>query len=357
MKYLTPCHSILPLILLTLVGSSGCDIGRHGEVVFPPGGLGLDSTGRQERSFVLDTLIFIRAVGGSSDRDTTLINPYIMASDGEQIYFVETDSRILAYDTLGQLRWIQGREGGGPGEFRNPRDLKVAPDGRLWVVDPASGRVTVLARADGKVLAMLPMKVAYSPVITPLRSGFALYPTDMGSDILYFDSAGEPLGSDSIPWPAFRQLEYLSRQYRTAVDRRSGRWAMGFIYGNGWFAFDSTKPASGRRYYVEPTPFPPVVKERRGDKEITSLVRTTGAALDIQLVGDTVFVLFDGVAPHRRQKVDMYSWETGKYFGSFLLPEPADNIGVCGNLLAVFATNPVPKLAFYRREKKPARQS
>jgi hypothetical protein len=342
-------------MLLTLAATSGCASDRHGEVVFPPGGLGLDSTGRQERSLVPDTLLLVRAVGGNSDRDTTLINPYIMAGDADQIYFVETDDRILAFDTLGQLRWIRGRQGGGPGEFRNPRDLKVGQDGRLWVVDPSSGRITILARADGKVLTMLPMKVAYSPAITPLPSGFALYPTDMGSDIFYFDSMGEPGGNDSIPWPGFRQLEYLSRQYRTAVDRSSGRWVMAFIYGNGWFAFDSTRPVGGRRYYVEPTPFPPVVKERRGDKEITSLVRSTGAALDVQLLGDTVFVLFDGFAPNRRQKVDMYSWETGKYYGSFLLPEPADNIAVSRSLIAVFASNPVPKLAFYRRQKKPAR--
>jgi hypothetical protein len=349
----------LRLVLPTLAfafGASACGPGERGEVIFPPGGLALDSAGRRERVLTHDTLSLVRAVGGASERDTTLINPYIMASDGDQVYFVEMDNRIVCFDTLGSRRWTQGKEGGGPGEYRNPRDLKVAPDGRLWVIDPASGRITILARESGKVLSMIPMKVAYSPVITPIRSGFALYPPDMGTDIHYFTPRGDTLGSGSVPWEGFRQIEYLSRQFKTAVDRRTGRWAMGFIYGNGWFAFDTAGRGSERHYYVEPTAFPPVIKQRRENKEITSLVRTPGAALDIQLAGDTVFVLFDGREPDRRRKVDMYGWGSGKYYGSFLLPEPADNIGITGDLLAVFATNPVPKLAFYRRLKKPDRQ-
>ena len=347
-----PRTALFPLLGLML--ASACGLGERGEVIFPPGGLALDSTGRLERVLTRDTLTLVRTVGGASERDTTLINPYIMAIDGDQVYLVDTDNRILCFDTLGRFRWTQGREGGGPREYRNPRDLKVAPDGRLWVVDPSSGRITVLAREKGKVLAMIPMKVAYSPVITPTRTGFVLYPPDMGTDIHYFSARGDTLGTALVPWSGFRQIEFLSRQFRTAVDRRTGQWVMGFIYGNGWFTFDTAGHGSERRYYIEPTAFPPVIRQQRGNAIQTSLVRTHGAALDIQLVGDTVFVLFDGADPNRRRKVDMYAWTTGRYYGSFLLPEPADNIGVSGNLVAVYSSNPVPKLAFYRRETRPA---
>lgn len=340
-----------PLPLLALVA---CLSGEHGTVIFPPGGLTIDSTGRQERIWSSDTLIRLRQVGGASDGDTTFLNPYLVTADADQIYLFDTDNRVLCYDTLGRRRWTQGQAGGGPGEYRNPRDLKVAPDGRLWLVDPESGRVTVLGRENGAVIAMLPMKIAYSPMITPLRSGFALYPPDLATDIHYFSPAGEPLGTDSLPWAGYHQLEPLARQIRTAVDRGTGRWALGFIYGNGWFAFDTTGKASDRHYYVEPSGFPAVERTVRGNTIQTSLIRSPGAALDMHLTGDTLFVLFDGREPYRRRKLDMYSVETGAYYGSILLPEPADNIGVSGNLLSVFATNPVPHLTFYRRQRRPA---
>lgn len=344
-----------PLLLLLATGlGAACGLGDRGTVIFPPGGLALDSTGRQERVLVRDTLLRLRSVGGRSDQDTTFINPYIMTGDGNRLYLVETDNRILCLDTLGAVRWTQGKEGGGPGEYRNPRDLKVGPDGRLWVLDPASGRITTLDRGTGKVTAMIRMRLAYSPMIVPLRDRFALFSPDPPADISWFTATGDTLRADSLPWSGYHEIEPLSRQFRTALDPRTGRWVFAFIYGNGWFAFDSTGKGSERRYYVEPTRFPPVLRQVRGDAVATSLIRVPGSALDVQLAGDTVFVLFDGQAPDRRQKVDMYSWESGKYFGSFLLPEPADNIAVSGSLLSVYASNPVPKLTFYRRQAKPA---
>jgi hypothetical protein len=344
-----PGRSIGLLILLT-----GCIAGERSEVVFPPGGMALDSTGSVQRTWVGDSLWQIRSIGGTSDQDTTLINPYLMTSDEGQIYLFETDNRLLCFDSTGALRWTQGGEGGGPGEYRNPRDLKVGPGGEVWLVDPASGRVTLVNRETGKVQTMLRMPLTYSPMITPTPAGFILYPPDQPGDLHYFSRTGDPLRIDSIPWSGFHQLESLSRQFRTAVDRKTGRWVLGFIYGNGWFAFDSAGHASERRYYVEPTRFPAVIKEHRErGTVVTSLVRNPASALDIQLVGDTVFVLFDGQEPARRRKVDMYSWETGKYFGSLMLPDPADYISIAGASFRVFSSHPVPKLAYYERRANP----
>ncbi len=338
---------LIPFLLM------GCGSSERGEVVFPPGGLAIDSTGRQARSFTHDSLVLLRTVGGASDEDTTLVNPYLMASDADQVYLFEMDNRILCYDTLGKLRWVQGKEGSGPGEYRGPRDLKIGADGRLWVVDPPSGRITILNRTTGKVDTMMALGVGHTEAITPLRHRFAVYPPDGNPDIQYFTPTGISLEADSFPWSGYRQLDFLSRQFRTAVDRVTGHSVVGFTYGNGWFAFDTSGGAGPRRYYVEPTGFPPVIRQREGDKIKTSLVRTPGAAIDLQMRSDTVFVLFDGKDPGRHRKVDMYAWEGGAYYGSFLLPEGADNIGVTGSLVIAFATNPVPRLSYYRRLAAP----
>lgn len=333
---------------------SACLAGERSEVILPPDGLALDSTGSQERIYLPDSLHLIHSVGGTSDRDTTLIDPYLMASDEERVYLFEAENRIVAFDTSGALRWMQGEAGGGPGEYRNPRDLKLGPDGRLWLVDPDAGRLTVVDPGKGRVHAMLRMKIAYSPAIVPLPNGFALFPEYDPRDIVYFSEQGDTTGSGTIPWGALRQVEALSRQFRTAVDPKTGRWVLGLISGNGWFAFDGTGPGSARRFYVEPTRFPPVVRTyyERGSVG-TQLVRTPASALDIQLKGDTVFILFDGQEPDRRRKVDLYSWESGKYLGSLRLPVPADNISVTGRYLGVYSSRPVPKLSFYLRTRPP----
>jgi hypothetical protein len=336
--------------LLALLASSACSDGKKGEVIFPPEGLVLDSTGSQPRTYLPDSLVLTRTVGGASDQDTTLINPYLMTSDEHRVYLFETDNRVLCYDSAGTLLWVQGQNGDGPGEYRNPRDLKVGVDGRVWLVDPYTARVTRLNPETGKVESMIRMRLGQVEAVVPGQGRFMLYAVELPAELRYFTDKGDSLTSDSVPWIGFHQLEMLARQSRTAVDPRTGRWVLGFIYGNGWFAFDSTGRGSERRFYVEPTRFPAVIREYPAPGTIsTSLVRSPGSALDMQLVGDTLFVLFDGQEPDRRRKVDLYSWESGKYLGSLRLPEPADMIAFYGASVRVFSTNPIPKLAYYRR--------
>jgi hypothetical protein len=188
--------------------------------------------------------------------------------------------------------------------------------------------------------------------MVPLKGGgLVLFPSDDTRDIAYLSAAGAAAGTDSFPWSGFRKLEYLARGIRTAVDRVTGRWAAGFIYGNGWFTFDSS-PGSGssRRFYIEPTRFPPVIKEYDAHGGVgTGLVRTPGSALDLALRADTLFVLFDGQEPDRRRKLDLYGWKSGTYLGSIRLPDPADLIGVAGHFVAVYTSQPVPTLTIYRR--------
>lgn len=346
-----PSHSTrtFPLVLCLALGCLAK--GEQSRVVFPPGGMSIDSTGSQPRHFSRDSLRLVRTVGGASDQDTTLIDPYLMASDEGGVFLFESDGRVLRYDTAGTRRWVQGRSGGGPGEYRNPRDMKVGPGNGVWLVDPDQGRVTVLDPIDGAVRSMIPMRVPYSSTITPVNGGFALFPNDLPHDIYYFNTAGDTTAADSIPWSGVRQIEWISRGVRSAVDPATGRWVLAFIYGNGWFAFDTARHGTPRRFYVEPTRFPPVVKDFYPDGAIgTKLVRTPASALDLELRGDTLFVLFGGTAPDQRKTIDLYSYQTGNYLESWRLPEPAEEIGLCGNYLAVYTSRPVPKLSFFRRK-------
>lgn len=350
MKLLVP-HHLMSLGALLFLGCLPRT--ERSRVVFPPEGMALDSSGSQPRYFDGDSLRLVTSVGGSSDQDTTLIDPYLMASDSGGVFLFETDGRVLRYDTTGGRLWVQGHKGGGPGEYRNPRDMKFGPDHGIWLVDPDQGRVTVLDPAEGRVRAMIPMQVPYSNTITPLRTGFVLYPSFLPNDIYYFGAQGDTIVSDTIQWSG-RSLEWMARQIRSAVDPQSSQWVIGFIYGNGWFAYDTMRQGTTRRYYVEPTRFPPVIKENFPDGAIgTKLVRTPPSALDLELRGDTVFVLFGGGGADERKKIDLYSFKTGNYLKSFLLPWQAEEIGLCGKYLAVYTSRPVPKLSFFLRQKRP----
>ena len=51
------------------------------------------------------------------------------------LYFLNSPHRVVAVDPAGNLLRQFGRTGGGPGEFGNPRQLDVLPDGRIAVTD------------------------------------------------------------------------------------------------------------------------------------------------------------------------------------------------------------------------------
>jgi hypothetical protein len=337
------------MLLLLTVAACGRDSAR---VVLPPDGITLDSTGAVKRHFRPDSLVRLGYLGGESERDTALLDPYIIAASGDRVYVVEGDQLVQAYDTLARRLWSTGRVGSGPGEFRNIRDVKVAGDGQIWVHDPANGRITRLD-SNGAVAGFISVQaVGHSENMIPGPDRTTiLLPPYADADILTIDSTGTVIDRDTVPWEGFHQLEHLSRQFETASDPATGRWAMGFIFGNGWLAFEGQR-GSARRYYVEPTSFPAVVKEvSNGGATVSSrLMRGDVSGAGIALQADTVFILFGGKELFR-QKIDMYSWTSGNYLGTIALPEPVDNIAVSGPYLYTLASVPIPKLVIYRRQR------
>lgn len=97
---------------------------------------------------------FLRRLGGPKD----FFRPSGIAAspDGERVYVVDTggvartEHRIRVYAArTGAHLFDIGRRGTADGEFNLPRDVTMAPDGRLYVVDSGNFRVQVLDR-DGK---------------------------------------------------------------------------------------------------------------------------------------------------------------------------------------------------------------
>jgi hypothetical protein len=339
--------------VVLLVAVAACGPRDSSQVILPPGGVALDSTGSVPRHFLGDTLIMLGHLGGGSDQDTALLDPYLIEANRDHFYIVEGDQRVQAYDTLANRLWVIGRDGSGPGEFRNIRDIKIGPNHEVWVHDPSNARITRLGPSGNVAGFVSVQQVGHSETIVPATATtVTLLPSYADADILTIDTTGTIVDRDTVPWSGYHDLETLSRQFETASDPSTGQWVMGFSFGNGWFAFEG-HGGSGRRYYVEPTRFPPVVKEvTNGGATVSSkLVRGDLSAANIALQSDTVFILFGG-KELVRQKLDLYSWTSGKYLGTMALPEPVDDIAVSGSFLYTMASHPVPRVVVYRRVRK-----
>jgi hypothetical protein len=347
----------VPLRRLAVAAVAGLALAacRRGEVsrlILPPGGLAVDSTGAVPRRFVDSTLVLESSFGDTTGRDTLLLQPYQLAARDDRIFLFEADQHVVAYDLSGRRLWTQGRPGGGPGEYRNVRDMRLGPDGNLRVLDPASARVTVVD-PDGRVRQMVSLQgVGHSEVVVPVTDGVALVPAHADQDIVYVSTQGTPMGSDSLPWADYRALEYVAKAHCAAVDPATGHWVLGFSYGNGWFAFGATPAtASERRFYIEPTRFPAVVQTvyEEGRAVGTGIVKPEFSALDLALLRDTLYVLFAGKGPARGRQIDRYAWSTGHYLGSLPLPSRAEYLAVTEHHLVLLATHPLPHVMIFRR--------
>jgi hypothetical protein len=91
--------------------------------------------------------------------------PYMFGSiasvkaTADRIYVLDRSVPALrVYDRQGQHLMDIGAEGDGPGEFRSPDGLVIAPDGRIFLNDTSQGRITVFS-PEGELLDTWPLEM------------------------------------------------------------------------------------------------------------------------------------------------------------------------------------------------------
>ena len=110
-----------------------------------------------------------------------------------------------------------GRQGAGPGEFRDPIGLAWAPDGTLWVADPGNARFTVFDTAGALVGSRARRVGGYA---MPWRGGFGpggsmceVVTVVRGQEpelaVVRFDTAVQPV--DTFPLPPQRTAQFELR--------------------------------------------------------------------------------------------------------------------------------------------------
>ncbi len=338
-------------LLLLGLGLASCDRARS-RVVLPPEGLAIDDSAQgRRRVFVERDWLTLFSRGSEDGRDTTLIAPYLLGTAGRLILVVDADQYITAFDESGSVRWQAGRKGSGPLEFRSIRDFEYDGANTILVHDPDVRKLTAIDTLGALQRASLLPRLPHSDQLVRVsQNRYGLFGENGDKDLLFIDSAGQQQGEDSIPWQAYGQLDRLARQLTATRDvGLTDHWAATLRLGNAWLAFDGMRPASGRRYYVEPTPFPAVVQTSTRTERSSRLLTRSFSALSSALAGDTLFVLFEGATKDARRLIDLYSWSSGNYLGSWLLPTGADEIALTPRLLVTLSNDPYPQLVAYQR--------
>src|SRR5205085_2595285 len=114
----------------------------------------------QERA---DLVAFLRALTTDWLADSSAVTERLdrlgrvttIAGDSSGGFYVvdSKDGVLKAFDRTGSFIRAIGRRGAGPGEYEMIRNLMVAPDGSLHVLDGVLGRHTVFRR-DGKLVSI-----------------------------------------------------------------------------------------------------------------------------------------------------------------------------------------------------------
>lgn len=83
-------------------------------------------------------------------------------------------SQVLVTNLKGSLLSAIGRPGQGPGDLERPKDMMLAPDGSLYILNPAAKRIEVFAR-DGAFRGRIKLKPPRSLVFSN-PDGFLVLP-------------------------------------------------------------------------------------------------------------------------------------------------------------------------------------
>lgn len=336
------------VILLTV--SVGCDATTEGRPHH-------EASREAEREMVAPGWDTLFTVGGSLE-DTLLLSPDQLDAGPRGVGVADSDAgRILLFDHEGRLEWVVGREGGGPSEFRNVRDLEFGRSGSLWVLDAPNNRLTRIS-PSGSVGLRVPLHDLESvpEQILYVRDGprITLFTMDRQEPLVTVDGSGRVLETRPFPWDGFSELPTLVTQ--VVSDWRSGQeWtAMALFHGNGFFVRREDEVwESHVGGFVEHVPFPEVERETNelGGGRVRRSTRVASplfAALDVAASSRSVLALFSGGDELRSRLLDVYDRNDGSYRKTLRLPRTLSDVAVHDGVVYGLFEDPVPVLAAYR---------
>jgi hypothetical protein len=275
-----------------------------------------------------DTLFVI----GGQVEDTLLLRPRLIAArDGYLYAYDYADARLKAFDGRGNLRWIFGRQGQGPGEFGNATSLQIDDQGDVWIVDSSTSRITQVSR-DGELGRMVPFRNRLIMRVVPLGWTLLVIPSDQENFWLTIDEGGRTTDSGPFPLPAMQGAAPMVRAPYVALSSSQDLWAAIFPWASPFLVYrGETLRCTGA--LVEGGPFPSAPS---GD----NVVWAVGAAMS----DTSIFVLARGETRDERRMIDEYSADDCRYLRTLRLPALSQAIAYDNGIFYFYREEPAPTI-------------
>ncbi len=249
-------------------------------------------------------------------RDTILVAPDVLLAKPDGIYTLDVGTQqVVKFTFDGDVAWVWGRRGEGPGEVRRVHAMSLADNGvviadsgnerLLWVDSAGHFQREASLRGGAEGFGMI-------DGMATLESGYVLESTSALWPILL--PTGERQGSARTPWPELENMHFLQR-VGMVVGTGGDEWVFSFLYGNGWIRFDGSVPMATHPF-VEHSEFPRLVvrRSREGFTTRTSTrheTRPRRMTFDVKAVGDTLMILSSDARGQRM--IDKYDKRSGEY--------------------------------------------
>lgn len=287
--------------------------------------------------------------------DSPLLQPGPMAAgDSALILYDYGDARLKAFHLrTGALLWQAGRGGAGPGEFVNPTDLKLGPQGNVWVLDPPNLRISVFG-PDGTFLRSIRVEEPLFRLgVVGQEQLLAIRSEPIGGLVVVVDSQGQV--ARVLPEPAWvADVPAMAAGVWTAADAATGTTALAFPYSGRLLLIRPPHSAVQAAGVVVVRPEPEqIVYSPRPRLVVRRLApEAVMTVLSVALTPDEVWLLVNGETEKGNRIVDRYGREDGVYRGSWRLPVHVNRITSWGNrivgiqtdfLPAVFVMTPAPE--------------
>jgi hypothetical protein len=316
--------------------------------VIPDSVLRLDTTVWSARNVMVGRRRWLGNILGrwthvGSLEDASLLTPASLAVTAEAVLVGDWGAgRILAYDKFSpRVMWRVGREGSGPGEFRQPW-LWSDSDSTVLVSDFVTRRLDVLG-ARGSLRPLRSMASFGSVSGICRRADGTLWIKTRPSGEASFDGIGVLReGADSLertrPLP-FETPVHESGMGGAATLVRSADGSC--VVAPSYFPWigvlsDSSGEVS-KRTLIESVPAPVVVVESTGPRtrRITLSDETVAVTRHLTVSRDRAFLIAKGRSFARGRLIDVYRLDPWLYEGSLVFPEQVNAISMFDSTLAV----------------------
>ncbi len=250
-----------------------------------------------------DTLFVI----GGELEDTILFLPRKLAAGGQRLYaFDYHDHRLKAFDADGALLWQFGGRGRGPGEFEGLFDLKVGPEGDIWVLDPDVGRVTAIS-PEGELTRMILLGGILGKDLIPRSEGLLV--TEISQDHFWaeLNMEGDLVHRAAVPPDGLRSVDPQMRQPLSASIRSGELMSMTFPFGDRVMVYRGRRMVCSANL-IEGEGFP------------HSGIEPTVWVVAVAMNEESIFILARGTTPAALTIIDEYSASDCGYRRTLRLP-------------------------------------